>query len=251
MLPKAPHGMNLGRLNIGHTFEDRKRAARWLGLDPSVKVAEGRFRGTDWEYWSHWCSSGEPYKTYAAWLETLKRETVAELESIWKGRSAASDKWFEVACKLKIEEALSALVKARIAQARDVEVNRLDRKARAGAWTRVAGTLPGATPNGATEPKADESTCTNAGLTVNGTKGNGTDQRAAIDAFILKLAEAGRKIKRRNIWKVAGYANATEFERFQRGDTRTTQSAAAAFKRVLGMTPEAFIGLLDKKPATK
>jgi hypothetical protein len=94
---------------------------------------------------------------------------VAELESIWKGRSAASDKWFEVACKPKIEEALSALVKARIAQARDVEVNRLDRKARAGAWTRVAGTLPGTTPNGATEPKADESTCTNAGLTVNGT----------------------------------------------------------------------------------
>ena len=108
------------------------------------------------------------------------------------------------------------------------------------------GGLPNADKSGESEPTRTES-----GPAVNGTKGNGTDQRAAIDSFIFKLAEAGRKITRKNIWKVAGYTNATEFERFQRGDTRTTQSAAAAFKRVLGMTPEAFVGLLDKKPATK
>ena len=42
---------------------------------------------------------------------------MAELESIWKGSSAASENWFEVVCKPKIEEALSALVKGRIAQA--------------------------------------------------------------------------------------------------------------------------------------
>ncbi len=441
MLPKAPHGMNLGRLNIGHTFEDRKRAARWLGLDPSVKVAEGRFRGTNWEYWSHWCSSGAPYETYAEWLDSLKRATVAELASIWNGKSGVTDRWFQTTCAPAIEKALAVLVKQRIAQARDVESKRLERapatnlhprangnpilheiltgatdlspaaqkairlawaqmgkpegaasiigklpkdalvrmeaataaflaeylpklereankggpvhdaellrelvihqfklvareciavcgsvdefeselhsdivrfvhyglcqyrwladpmrqeldtgfmlfvmranpwaeipenerasvwhvgaitgealthaalKLRAEAWKHAAaGGFTDAKQAGAAEPNGNEPTRTETGPAVNGTNGNTADQRAAIDAFISKLAEAGRKITRKNIWTVAGYTNATEFERFQRGDTRTTQSAAAAFKRVLGMTPEAFIGLLDKKPATK
>ncbi len=113
------------------------------------------------------------------------------------------------------------------------------------------GGFPEANPTDAVEPSGDVSTAAKAGPAVNATNGNCTDQRAAINAFISKLAEAGRKITRKNIWTVAGYTNATEFERFQRGDTRTTQSAAAAFKRVLGMSPEAFIGLLDKKSAAK
>ena len=77
----------------------------------------------------YWSSSGEHYEAYAAWLGTLKRETVTELESIWKGRSAVSDEWFEVTCKPAIEKALSALIKGRIGQAREVEMTRLDRKA--------------------------------------------------------------------------------------------------------------------------
>lgn len=81
--------------------------------------------------------------------------------------------------------------------------------------------------------------------------GSWTDRRAVVDTFISTLAAAGRKITRKDIWTVAGYADATEFERFQRGDTRTTRSAAAAFNRVLNTKPEDFIRLLDKKPATK
>jgi hypothetical protein len=122
MIKQLPPGMNSAGFNA-------LRTAGFLGLDPSIKVAEGRFQATEWEYWSHWCSSGEPYETYAGWLETLKRETVAEIASIWKGRSAASDKWFEVLCKPNIEGVLSALVKGRIAQARDFEVSGLDQKA--------------------------------------------------------------------------------------------------------------------------
>jgi len=104
MLPKSRQGMNLGGLNIGHTFEDRTRAAGWLGLDLSVKAAEGRFGATDGEYWWRWCCMGAPYESYADWLETFKRETVAELKAIWAGRSAASDKWFEATCKPAIEK---------------------------------------------------------------------------------------------------------------------------------------------------
>jgi hypothetical protein len=226
------------------------QVARWLGVTSSVNAAEERFRraGPDM---GTWCASGAGYETFAASLDSVKRDIVAELESIWKGRSAVTDRWFEQTCKPDVEKALSVLVKGRIAQARQVEMNSLDGKAWAEARTRAMNGLFKANPNGSTEPKAAQSTRTDAGPAASGTDGNGADQRATIDAFIWKLAGAGRKITRKNIWTVAGYRNATEFERFQRGDIRTTKSAAAAFKRVLGMMPEAFIGLLDKKPTTK
>ena len=112
------------------------------------------------------------------------------------------------------------------------------------------GDFPRANQGGAPEPNRDESTRAEADPAVNGANGNMTDQRAAIDAFISKLAEAGRRITRKNVWTVAGYTNATEFERFQRCDTRTTQSAAAAFNRVLSMKPADFIRLLDRKPGS-
>jgi hypothetical protein len=74
-------------------------------------------------------------------------------------------------------------------------------------------------------------------------------QRQAIDAFISKVQELGRKITRKDIWTAAGYIDRTEFERFQRGDRRTTNSAATAFNRVLDTNPEEFIRSLDKKRA--
>jgi len=39
-------------------------AARDVGLDPSIRAAEARFRGADWEYWLLWCSSGFGYEVY-------------------------------------------------------------------------------------------------------------------------------------------------------------------------------------------
>lgn len=126
ILAKPPHGMNLGGLNIGrNTSEDRRRAANWLGLDLSVKAAERRFREIDHEYWLHWHSSGGPYETYAAWLDSLKCDIVAELASIWKGRSDVTDLWSGAKCAPVIEKALASLVKKRIAQARDAETKRL------------------------------------------------------------------------------------------------------------------------------
>jgi hypothetical protein len=71
--------------------------------------------------------------------------------------------------------------------------------------------------------------------------------RELIDTFIARLTESGRKITRKDIWTVAGYKNRTEFERFQRGDVRTTRSATANFKRVLTMTPEDFVRSLDRQ----
>src|SRR5438105_1177504 len=64
-----------------------KEAARSLGLDPSVRAAEARFRQTDWEYWRHWCSSGFAYEVYRDWLDAITRQISTDLASIWNGKS--------------------------------------------------------------------------------------------------------------------------------------------------------------------
>jgi hypothetical protein len=116
-------------------------AARSVGLTQSVTAAEVRFRGIDWEYWSNWCSSGFGYEVYRDWLAFATRQVLDELSSIWKGRSAVTDQWFQATCAPAIEKALDVLVKRRIAQARDVETKRLERpspKARTGTGNPVA-----------------------------------------------------------------------------------------------------------------
>ena len=73
-------------------------------------------------------------------------------------------------------------------------------------------------------------------------------RKAVIEEFIEKMTEAGHKCSKKDIWTAAGYTDATEFERFQRNDSRATKSAAKNFTRVLNMTPEEFIKLLKVKP---
>lgn len=70
--------------------------------------------------------------------------------------------------------------------------------------------------------------------------------RERIDDFIGKMANAGLRVKRKDIWRVAGYGNATEFERFQRGDVRN-KSAVANFQRVFNLSPEDFQKLMKRK----
>jgi hypothetical protein len=77
-------------------------------------------------------------------------------------------------------------------------------------------------------------------------KATDSSSRATIEAFILKIAETGRKISRTEIWLAAGYSDKTEFERFQRDDARTTRTARKNFTRVLNLSPESFIELLDR-----
>ena len=92
---------------------------------------------------------------------------------------------------------------------------------------------------------------TEPGTAAGETNGIGTGRRGEIDAFISTLTYAGRKISRKNLWTVAGYRNPTEFQRFQRGDARATQSATTAFNRILRMSPDEFIRLLDRNSPAK
>ncbi|MFZ0771240.1 MAG: hypothetical protein WCA49_07655 [Candidatus Sulfotelmatobacter sp.] len=69
--------------------------------------------------------------------------------------------------------------------------------------------------------------------------------RERIEKFILKMADSGTKITRKKIWLTAGYRDATEFERFQRGSSGN-RAANAAFNRILSMEADAFLELLKK-----
>jgi hypothetical protein len=141
-------------------YDPRRRDPRYttlvtyrLGEAQSEAAAKARFGIEVDEYWLYWCSSGADSETYAALLDSLKQDIVAEFESLWKGRSAATDGWFEKTCRPAIEKVLSPLIERRTGQARKVEISRLDRKARAEAWARMAeNAFPKASQAGATEP---------------------------------------------------------------------------------------------------
>jgi hypothetical protein len=180
VVAKPPHGMKLAGLNIGHTVEGRKAAAGWLGGNPSVSAAQAWFRGIESEYWSLWCTAtdGMDYKAYRAWLDSIKRDIVVELESIWMGRSAVTDRWFENTCRPALQDALSTLIRGRISQAQTVAMERLDRKARTEAWARAV--------NG-NSPKAIETTRNTNALAkegsqsrINATNGNAKRLSATI-----------------------------------------------------------------------
>ncbi len=230
ILTKPPRGMDLdlGGLNIGHTFEDRKRAAYWLGLDPSVRAAKARFRGIDSHYFVRWSCSDAPYETYAAWLDRLKADTVAELASIWKGRSEVTDRWFQGTCAPAIDKALEAVIKTGIRQGRKFEAERLARESRSHAaqrlWAYCAkkSGLPKTNHPGATEPSGDEPKRPEAGPAMNG---GGADRRATI---------YGRRqgIVRR--------------DSFNSGRHRTRR-LPKNFRRILAMTASEFEALLKKK----
>ena len=71
------------------------------------------------------------------------------------------------------------------------------------------------------------------------------DRRDLIDQFIVRVrAQTGERIKKADIWKVAGYKEDSEFQRFQRVDKRTTKKATAEFKRVLAMDSRQFLKCL-------
>lgn len=80
---------------------------------------------------------------------------------------------------------------------------------------------------------------------MNGTDGNGEDRRAAIEAYIEEVVrKTGRRITRTDIWRVAGYTEATQFERFQRGKGASVGSIAK-FTRILNLSPAEFLQRLD------
>lgn len=74
------------------------------------------------------------------------------------------------------------------------------------------------------------------------------DRHDMIHAFLKRvLEETGVLIRKKDVWLVAGYQDATEFERFQRNARRTTKSAKTNFDRVLNSNSEDFVRLLEAR----
>lgn len=75
--------------------------------------------------------------------------------------------------------------------------------------------------------------------------------RELVDAFIEQvLVVTGKRIRRTDIWKAAGYEDATEFERFQR-NSRTSPAVISKFMKILRMTPAKFMERLDHSGTVK
>jgi hypothetical protein len=100
------------------------------------------------------------------------------------------------------------------------------------------GGVPEANKPGATEPRRDETTRTEAGLSVN-EMNPGTDRRKAVDAYIEEVfSRTGKRLTRTAIWKSAGYKSRTEFERWERNDTKNpNKTAHERFTRILTEKP--------------
>jgi hypothetical protein len=63
-------------------------------------------------------------------------------------------------------------------------------------------------------------------------------RKAAVDAYIEEVfLKTGKRIHRTDIWTAAKYKDATEFQRWQRKDPRTTPTAEKAFARILSTKP--------------
>lgn len=93
-------------------------------------------------------------------------------------------------------------------------------------------TIPDATTGG----PADEATA----MPASGppTDPSGTDNRARIDAYLAEITQKfGTALTRADLWKSAGYTEATEFERWQSGNQRATHKARRTFEKMLRERP--------------
>jgi hypothetical protein len=65
--------------------------------------------------------------------------------------------------------------------------------------------------------------------------------KARVDEFIREMRRqpGQNRFSRRDFWTEAGYTNATEFQRWQRNDWRTTHTARNRFEKLLTKGPHA------------
>ena len=63
-------------------------------------------------------------------------------------------------------------------------------------------------------------------------------RRTLVEAYIAEVLDiTGKRLSKKDIWKAAGYTDATEFERWQRGDPRTTNAVCRNIERVITQKP--------------
>jgi hypothetical protein len=91
--------------------------------------------------------------------------------------------------------------------------------------------LPGSQATAIAEAERDNTE------TASDAQGGSTDRRAMVDAYIEEVRlKTKKRITRKDIWREAGYKARTEFERWERQDSkRRNQSAHERFTRILSV----------------
>ncbi len=86
------------------------------------------------------------------------------------------------------------------------------------------------------------------GIEVGPSLNNTGSRRAMVDAFILKCKqETSRNVTRGHIWRLAGHQGPRQFQFWQASDPKATTQDDQNFRRILAMTPHAFVDALKKK----
>lgn len=93
-------------------------------LTQSVELAEDWFRCHIFEYWTRFRSSALGHETYVGWLDVLKQQASDKVESLWKGRSEATDKWFQNVCRPQVQKALTTIEGQAIKMSLDLKLER-------------------------------------------------------------------------------------------------------------------------------
>jgi hypothetical protein len=87
-----------------------------------------------------------------------------------------------------------------------------------------------------------------AGLEAGTPVNDAGSRRAEVDAFILKCKqETSLNVTRGHIWRLAGHQAPRQFQFWQASDPKATAQDDHNFRRILAMTPQAFVDLLKKK----
>ena len=97
-----------------------------IGVVPSINIAEHRFTDLANAYWSIW-HPGTPYEVFVGYLESIRRWTSADLESVWKGKSDAIDAWYDKTCGPAVEKELATRVREWTKKARAAELAFIER----------------------------------------------------------------------------------------------------------------------------
>jgi hypothetical protein len=111
-------------------FQNYLTARRECGISSSVEFAKARFNDLAEEYFKVWSpSTGD--ELFAAQLEALKEQVLAEVASIWN-KSDVTKQWYESVCAPSVDVAVSGKLREFADRARNSEIAFLVRASTSG-----------------------------------------------------------------------------------------------------------------------
>jgi hypothetical protein len=171
------------------------------------------------------------------WIDTIfwpfsEQACEAGIEELWTGqeiRNALEEYLNRLASYAQLEKSGSGPSDSRI----EFYIKHIKESSKWLALQRKLAGIASARVRKAVAPHVDES-------------GGHTTNRELIEQFIdAVLVASGKTISKTDVWRVAGYSDATQFERFQR-EKNVSSGSSVKFKRILRLSPAEFLDRLSK-----